>query len=99
MKNGFFISESYYNLINDQKTRTDLPRMPRPYKIVIQKDPHGGFFAEIEDLEGCMTQGETYDEAYRNIVEAMEGWLEVALEKGIKIPEPESESRYSGKFS
>lgn len=73
--------------------------MGLPYKIVIQKDPYGGFFAEIEELEGCMTQGETYEEAYSNILEAMEGWLEVAVERGIDIPEPESESQYSGKFT
>jgi antitoxin HicB len=70
-----------------------------PYKIIIQKDQYGGFFAEVEELEGCMTQGETYQEAYENILEAMEGWLEVAIEKNIKIPEPESESQYSGKFT
>lgn len=73
--------------------------MNLPYKIVIQKDPYGGFFAEVEELEGCMTQGETYKEAYENILEAMEGWLEVALERGITIPEPESESQFSGKFT
>jgi len=73
--------------------------MNLPYKIVIQKDPFGGFFAEVEELEGCMTQGETYKEAYENILEAMEGWLEVALERGINIPDPESESQFSGKFT
>lgn len=73
--------------------------MNLPYRIVIQKDPYGGFFAEVEELQGCMTQGETYEEAYYNIIEAMEGWLEVAIEKGIKIPVPVSESQYSGKFT
>jgi len=73
--------------------------MNLPYKIIIQKDPYGGFFAGVEELEGCMTQGESYDEAYRNIMEAMEGWLEVALEKGIRIPEPTTENQYSGRFT
>ena len=73
--------------------------MNLPYRIVIQKDPYGGFFAEVEELEGCMTQGETYEEAYNNILEAMEGWLEVSLERGINIPEPEIEDRYSGKYA
>jgi antitoxin HicB len=73
--------------------------MNLPYRIVIQKDPYGGFFAEVEELQGCMTQGETYEETYNNIIEAMEGWLEVAIERGIEIPEPGSESQYSGKFT
>lgn len=81
-------------------TKKDLTYyMSLPYKIVIQKDPYGGFFAEVEELEGCMTQGETHQEAYENIVEAMEGWLEVAIKREITIPEPETESQYSGKFT
>jgi antitoxin HicB len=73
--------------------------MNLPYRIVIQKDPYGGFFAEVEELQGCMTQGETYEEAYNNILEAMEGWLEVAIERSIAIPEPTTESQYSGRFT
>ncbi len=73
--------------------------MNLPYKIVIQKDPYGGFFAEVEELEGCMTQGETHEETYANILDAMEGWLETAIEQGISIPEPETESQYSGRFT
>ena len=69
-----------------------------PYKIIIQRDPHGGFFAKVEELEGCMTQGETYSEASKNIIEAMELWIEASLETGIEIPEPVSEPGYSGKF-
>ncbi|MGE5339947.1 MAG: toxin-antitoxin system HicB family antitoxin [Candidatus Omnitrophota bacterium] len=66
---------------------------------MIQKDPQGGFFAEVEELEGCMTQGGTYDEAYQNILEAMEGWLEVAIERVIEINEPEKESQHSSQFT
>lgn len=81
------------------KTKKDIKYyLNLPYRIIIQKDPDGGFFSEVEELEGCMSQGETYEEAYSNILEAMEGWLEVALEIGKEIPEPESESKYSGKF-
>ena len=72
--------------------------MNLPYKIMIQKDPHGGFFAKVEELEGCMTQGETYSEASKNIIEAMELWIEASLEMGMEIPEPVSEPGYSGKF-
>ena len=73
--------------------------MSLPYRIVVQKDPHGGFYAEVEELAGCMTQGETHEEAYKNILEAMEGWLEVAIERGIEIPEPELESQFNGEFT
>jgi len=81
------------------KTKDVKYYMNLPYRIVIQKDPYGGFFAEVEELQGCMTQGETYEETYNNIIEAMAGWLEVAIERGIGIPEPGSESQYSGRFT
>jgi len=81
------------------KTRKDIKYfLNLPYRIIIQKDPGEGFYSEVEELEGCMSQGETYEEAYANILDAMEGWLEIALKIGKEIPEPESESKYSGKF-
>lgn len=73
--------------------------MNLPYNVIIRKDPYGGYFAKVEELEGCMTQGETYEEAFKNIREAMELWLEDALEDGAEIPEPDiDEEEYSGKF-
>lgn len=70
-----------------------------PYNIIIRKDPYGGYFAKVEELEGCMTQGETYEEAFKNIQEAMGLWLEDALEDGTEIPEPvPEEEEFSGKF-
>ena len=66
-----------------------------PYSIHIQAESEGGFFARVEELKGCMTQGESLDEVARNIRDAMEAWLTTALDRGIAIPEPET---YSGKF-
>jgi antitoxin HicB len=71
--------------------------MKLPYKTIIIPDPYGGFFVKVEELEGCMSQGETEEEALKNIKEAKELWLETAIEMNIKIPEPEIEE-YSGKF-
>jgi antitoxin HicB len=72
--------------------------MNLPYNIIIRKDPYGGYFAKVEELEGCITQGETYEETYKNIQEAMQLWLEVALEDGDDIPGPVSDEKFSGKF-
>lgn len=72
--------------------------MNLPYKILIQKDVSGGFFAKVEELEGCMTQGESYEEVSRNIREAMELWFEASIEQNMEIPKPEMEADYSGKF-
>ncbi len=45
-----------------------------------------------------MSDGDTPEEAATMIQEAIELWLEVALEEGAPIPEPRPESDYSGKF-
>ncbi|HUU53226.1 MAG TPA: type II toxin-antitoxin system HicB family antitoxin [Candidatus Bathyarchaeia archaeon] len=66
-----------------------------PYSIHIQAEAEGGFFARVEELKGCMTQGESLEEVAGNIRDAMEAWLTTALDRGIAIPEPET---FSGKF-
>jgi predicted RNase H-like HicB family nuclease len=69
-----------------------------PYTIELRNTPDEGWFARVRELPGCMSQGETADDAVANIQEAMHLWLEVSLEQGDAIPEPRSEEAYSGKF-
>ena len=72
-----------------------------PYRIVIQhmNDESGSYyFATVQEFDGCMSHGDTYAEAYENIQEAMEGWIETKLENGFEVPLPLNESQYSGKF-
>jgi predicted RNase H-like HicB family nuclease len=45
------------------------------YEIVIHADEEGGFWAEVPELPGCYSQGETREEVEANIREAMEAWL------------------------
>ncbi|OYQ65231.1 toxin-antitoxin system HicB family antitoxin [Pseudanabaena sp. SR411] len=68
------------------------------YPITFYPDPDGGYVAEIKDLNGCLSQGETIEEAVTNIKEARELWIETAYEYGDEIPLPSSESEYSGKL-
>lgn len=68
-----------------------------PYTIELQHDEEG-WFARVKELPGCMSQGDTAEEAAAMIQDAMRSWLEVALEDGVPIPEPRPEEEYSGKF-
>jgi len=52
----------------------------------LEPDPDGGFVISVPALPGCVSHGQTIDEAMEMISEAMEGWLEVATEEGIPIP-------------
>lgn len=46
------------------------------------------WIADVPDLRPCSSHGDTPDEAIANIQDAIEGWLEVAREKGFSVPEP-----------
>lgn len=70
-----------------------------PYRIVLFPAEEGGFAIEMPELPGCISQGETLEEAYEMIRDAQKCWLEVALERGIEIPEPAGTEEYSGKFN
>ena len=73
-----------------------------PYNITVQKnhDQSGDYYyVRVLELDGCQSHGATVEEAYSNIREAMEGWIEVKLEFGDPIPEPISDNDYSGKFN
>ena len=69
-----------------------------PYTIELQQDPEEGWFVRVKELPGCMSQGDTPEEAFEMIRDAMQGWLEIALEDDLPIPEPRPEEDYSGKF-
>jgi predicted RNase H-like HicB family nuclease len=42
----------------------------------------------VPALPGCISFGETFEEAMHMISDAMSGWLDVAREEGFPIPEP-----------
>jgi antitoxin HicB len=72
-----------------------------PYSAVIVPDDDGeGYHAAIRELKGCMAFGETVEAAYAALQEVRQIWLETALARGWRIPEPNvSEDRsYSGEF-
>ena len=48
---------------------------------IIEKEPDGGYSAEIAELPGCITEGDTIEELKANLREAAEGWLETARER------------------
>ena len=70
-----------------------------PYTIELIPDlEEGGWVAQVKELPGCISAGETPNEAVEMIRSAMESWLVVAIEDGLQIPEPRSEESYSGRF-
>ena len=79
------------------KTLNDYLAMSYRLEIV-RDDAEGGFVASYPDLLGCITCGETEEEAVKNALDAKKAWLEAALEDGLAIPAPDSLEAYSGQF-
>ncbi len=75
--------------------------MALPYSIEVTpqvEDDGTTYFARVVELPGCMTEADSFEEVHEMIRDAMGGWLAVALEAGVKIPEPKPVEEYSGKF-
>ena len=70
-----------------------------PYKMEIVPDlDEGGYAVNWPELPGCVTCGETLEQAVRNAEDAKYTWLETAIEEGVEIPEPINLDDYSGQF-
>jgi predicted RNase H-like HicB family nuclease len=52
------------------------------FTVVLSPEPEGGYSVSCPAMPGAVSEGDTRDEALRNIVEAMTGWWEVAIEEG-----------------
>lgn len=50
--------------------------MKRNFIVLIEKDENGTYVAEVPDLKGCYTQGDTVEEVMENIKEVIEMCLE-----------------------
>ncbi|MCD6567916.1 MAG: type II toxin-antitoxin system HicB family antitoxin [Dehalococcoidia bacterium] len=59
------------------------------YKVVLEPQEEGGYTAYVPALPGCVSQGETTDEATANIREAIEVYLESIEERGLALPQIE----------
>jgi predicted RNase H-like HicB family nuclease len=55
----------------------------------------GGFVAYAPDLMGCVSDGETPDEALHNIYDAIKCWLDTARENGDPIPVSSSTRQFA----
>ena len=53
---------------------------------MIEQDEEGVFIAECPTLPGCISQGKSLEEAKRNIVEAIQGYLESLAKHNEPIP-------------
>jgi len=56
------------------------------FPVILERDEEG-YFVSCPALQGCYSQGDTYEEAMANITDAMRLHLEDRLANGEEIPE------------
>jgi antitoxin HicB len=62
------------------------------YPVVLRPlapEDGGGWIALVPDLPGCMSDGDSADEALHNIKDAIEEWKDAALRLGRTVPQPD----------
>ena len=55
-------------------------------QVVVHEAEEGGYWAEVPAIEGCATQGETFEKLLQNLYEAIEGCLSVTVQPPISTP-------------
>ena len=58
----------------------------RCYKVIFEPQEEGGYTVTVPSLPGCISEGDTYDEALANIKDAIKLYLESLQVDGLPIP-------------
>jgi len=56
------------------------------YTVVLEEDPEGGYVAVVPALPGCVSQGDTRQQALANAREAAELYVEDCIAAGDPVP-------------
>lgn len=70
-----------------------------PYTFQVRYVENQGapyYWAAAKELDGCHTSGETYEQAYTELQGVLKDHIEIKLEHGDPIPEPQDD--FSGKI-
>ena len=56
------------------------------YTVHIKPSSEGGFDVSVPALSGCLTQGDTYEEAISMARECIQGFIEALRKQGLPVP-------------
>ena len=56
------------------------------YRIRLEKEEEGGYTVIVPALSGCVTFGDTVEEAIAMAKEAIEGYIETLIDLGKEVP-------------
>jgi len=70
--------------------------MGKKYEIIIfWSSEDNAYIAEVPELPGCMADGNTYQEALKNVEQIIDEWIETATQLGRPIPQPKGRLMYA----
>ena len=69
--------------------------MQYTYKIMLHKEPDGGYTVTVPALPGCITYGENVDEAIAMAKDAIDIYIEELQSRGENIPDDSNTLEYS----
>lgn len=65
------------------------------YRVLLRKEPEGGYTVIVPSLPGCVTYGDTIEEAVEMAKEAIELYIESLKDHGEEIPTEEETLEYT----
>ncbi len=81
-------------MVKPRTMRFEYPFVVRP----LSAEDGGGYLIEFPDFPGCMSDGDTIDEAIENGKDAMTAWIAAMNEAGRSVPSSGAAHRHSGKW-
>jgi len=65
------------------------------YRVLLNKEPEGGYTVNVPSLPGCITYGDNLDHAIEMAKEAIELYIESLVEHGETVPDESNTLEYS----
>ena len=82
MESGSGIEQVWYN----KSMKKSLSRKILKYTVIFEPAEEGGYIVSVPSLPGCVSQGDTFEQASAMIKDAMRGYLDVLKEEKQEIP-------------
>jgi predicted RNase H-like HicB family nuclease len=60
--------------------------MKRKFRVILEPNKSGGYTVTVPILSGCISEGDTKDEALVNVTEAIQLYIESLLADGEPVP-------------
>ncbi len=65
------------------------------YRVILRKEPEGGYTVNVPSLPGCITYGDTVEEAMEMAKEAISLYIESLKDHGEEIPTDDDTLEYT----